>query len=319
MTILLRAPTRRVSTATIDSTRWTSFAPRPGDIVIATYPKSGTTWTQRIVDLLIFQDATPRAFGKASIWLDSRFAAPVGEALAALEAQTHRRFIKSHLPFDALPIYDEVKYIHVARDGRDAFLSLHNHLRGMTPAMKAGIAAAAAAEPGAARLPRPETPEDPRMFFQQWIAAEEGDCEAEPAGDVSYFDFEASFWRERRRENLLLAHYADLKADLAGEMSRISAFLEIDTPEDRLQSFADAARFDTMRAQADLLMPGLDAFFDRGVRRFLHKGANGLWRNVLSAEDVARYEAAAERKLTPVCRVWLEQGRAGGDPSSFGD
>lgn len=47
--------------------------------------------------------------------------------LNTIESQTHRRFLKSHLPLDALPIYDEVRYIHVARDGRDACMSLMNH------------------------------------------------------------------------------------------------------------------------------------------------------------------------------------------------
>jgi len=47
-----RAPTREVRTPIMDSHRWDGFAARPGDIVVATYPKRGATWTQRIVDLL---------------------------------------------------------------------------------------------------------------------------------------------------------------------------------------------------------------------------------------------------------------------------
>ena len=38
-----------------DSRRWDTYRPRTGDIVVATYPKCGTTWMQRIVDLLIFR------------------------------------------------------------------------------------------------------------------------------------------------------------------------------------------------------------------------------------------------------------------------
>jgi aryl sulfotransferase len=44
-----------------------------------------------------------------------------------LEAQTHRRFIKTHLPVDALVFSPKAKYIYVARDGRDVAWSLHNH------------------------------------------------------------------------------------------------------------------------------------------------------------------------------------------------
>jgi aryl sulfotransferase len=46
---------------------------------------------------------------------------------------------------------------------------------------------------------------------------------------------------------------------------------------------------------------------------FFHKGTNGRWRDVLSAEDVALYEETAVKVLTPVCQAWLEQGRSAWD------
>ncbi len=55
-----------------------------------------------------------------SFWPDRRNGLPPETAMAAMEGQTHRRFLKAHLSFDALPIHEEVRYIHVARDGRDA-------------------------------------------------------------------------------------------------------------------------------------------------------------------------------------------------------
>jgi len=126
------------------------------DIVIATAPKCGTTWTQQICSLLVFQSAEPREIQTISPWIDFRL--PKIEAvMAAIEAQSHRRFLKAHLPFDAMPIYDEVRYIHVARDGRDAFMSWHNHTSHYSQAAIDNQSAAGQADETIARpLPRPE-------------------------------------------------------------------------------------------------------------------------------------------------------------------
>lgn len=147
----------------MDSRRWQGFRPRPDDVVIATYPKCGTTWMQRIVGLLIFQDPTPIRLMDVSLWLGCRFVEPVEATLARLEAMRHRRFIKTHLPADGLPLDDDIRYIVVARDGRDACLSYHNHVLSYTPWMAARLDAAGA-EDGIGPYPRP--PADADTFFQ---------------------------------------------------------------------------------------------------------------------------------------------------------
>src|SRR5215831_6483968 len=44
---LIRAALREYRTWATDSTRWKGFEPRPDDIIVATYPKCGTTWMQQ--------------------------------------------------------------------------------------------------------------------------------------------------------------------------------------------------------------------------------------------------------------------------------
>ena len=106
--MLTHAPTRVVRDYNSDSRYWEQYKPRPGDIIIGTAAKVGTTWTQQIVNLLVFQSPEPRHLGRLSPWLDARFFAPLEAILPGLEAQEHRRFIKTHLPMDAFPLYDEV-------------------------------------------------------------------------------------------------------------------------------------------------------------------------------------------------------------------
>ncbi len=45
----------RYQSALEDSARWDGFVFRPGDIVISAPSKAGTTWTQMICALLVFQ------------------------------------------------------------------------------------------------------------------------------------------------------------------------------------------------------------------------------------------------------------------------
>ncbi|MBS0560818.1 MAG: sulfotransferase domain-containing protein, partial [Proteobacteria bacterium] len=203
MPALLRPQLQEYRSWVVDSRRWERYRPRDGDIVITTYPKCGTTWMQRIVGMLVFATPEPRSINDDSIWIDARMLDPLDAALARLEAQPHRRFIKAHLPLDGLPLYDTVKYIHVARDGRDACMSWHNHLMAQTPEIYARFDKIGLEDPVlGGPCPRPE--EDPARHFHAWITRW-SDGRA-----FDFFAFETSFWSERQRENLLLVHYSDL-------------------------------------------------------------------------------------------------------------
>jgi aryl sulfotransferase len=309
----------------MDSHRWDAFAPRPDDIVIGTYPKCGTTWTQRIVDLLIFQSPEPRPAVLSAPWLDSVMFQPLETDLATLEAQSHRRFVKTHLPFDAVPIWDQVKYIHVARDGRDSCMSFHNHQFNTLPEWRVGVMQKAFADPRLmaalqAKGPPAPVPEDPRQFYLNWMADAEAERTDDYGPDMPFFDFETTYWRERRRPNVLFVHYNDLKADLVGEMRRIAGFLEIETPPALLPRLAEAASFAAMKRDAAAIAPIADAIWRGGADCFVYKGVNGRWRDVLTADDLSRYEALAARKWTPAQAAWIRDGRAvAGDPRDAPD
>ncbi len=311
--MLSRAPAKVVRDWTMDSRQWSGYQPRNGDVIIATAPKVGTTWMQQIVNLLVFQSPDPRPLVPLSPWLDCRFQIPIEMALPLIESQTHRRFLKSHLPLDALPIYDEVRYIHVARDGRDACMSFLNHFNSFTPDAWAMVDAVGMADETIGR-PIPRPPKTAREFFLYWIG--KGGSDAPMMADT-FFAIERSFWAERKRPNLLLVHYNDLKADLSGEMKRVAEFLDIKTPDDLWPQLVEAATFDAMKRDGAVIMAGAEVAFKNGHQTFLHSGTNNRWQGVLTEADLELYERRVKAELSPSLARWLREGRMrAGDPKT---
>ncbi len=93
--------TRELYNHHMDSTFWNGFPFREDDIVIGTHIKSGTTWVQQIVTQLIWNGAEDLPVAQLSPWIDLRVPEKAVK-LAAVEAQAHRRVLKTHLPVDAL-------------------------------------------------------------------------------------------------------------------------------------------------------------------------------------------------------------------------
>ena len=128
----------RYETAVADSARWDAYRPRDGDIIVATPPKCGTTWTQMICALLIHGPVLPVPLSRLSPELD-RLLTPIETVIADLEAQPWRRVIKTHTPIDGLPYFKNVTYLFCGRDPRDAFLSLIDNMRNTSAATMAQV------------------------------------------------------------------------------------------------------------------------------------------------------------------------------------
>ena len=290
----------------LDSTRWDDLVHRPDDIVIATSYKAGTTWTQRIVSLLIFGPGElPENLMVLSPWVDQRFFGRIEPVLEYLEKQEHRRFLKSHLPLDALPYWEDVKYICVGRDTRDVFMSVFNHYSAYTDFMYDLLAAN---DPVGGPMPR--CPQDPRELWAEWITTPNFAWEPDGSPWWSHHYQVESFWKHRDLPNVLMVHYADMKTDLDGEMRRIADFLGITHDESVWPELVHAATFESMKDEARASSQQMATVFEGGSDRFFFKGTNGRWRDVLTQDDLALYEAAAS-KLDPELRHWLENGRLG--------
>ena len=301
----------------LDSRRWEVVPYRADDIIVATGAKVGTTWTQRILMMLLTPETPGARRTEVSPWIDARFTQVPPEVLAsAANVQTHRRFFKSHLPFDALRYSPEVKYIAVGRDGRDVALSLYNHYSAYTELMLGMLNG----DPAISE-PFPRAPADIHVFIREWLTRGNPRFPHESDGYPfwSHFRQIQSFWEHRDVPNVLLIHYQDLLTDLRGEAKRIAEFLEVEPKDELLSAVAERCTFDAMKREA--MMPEshdrASRMFEGGSERFFNKGKSGRWKDVFTAEELALYALAVKRNLTPESARWLELGRlaSGIEPS----
>jgi aryl sulfotransferase len=203
--------------------------------------------------------------------------------------------MKTHTPADGIPFFPDAKYIVVGRDGRDAFLSMCNHVERFKEEIRQGLNARAAAE-GVPLMPGWNG--DVHGFFAQWLT------------EAFHFAHIASFWKLRRDPRVLFMDYNDLQADLGAEMRRIADFLAIPTPDALWPAVIERCTFDAMRARsAEIGM--FEIAFDGGAESFLFKGTNGRWRDVLRADELEAYAKRAAELLPSDAAEWLECGRHG--------
>ena len=288
--------TRELHNHHFDSTIWNDLRFRDDDIIIATYAKSGTTWMQQIIAQILFGPDPDIAVADLSPWLDLRVP-PKQVKLPVVEAQTHRRFLKTHLPVDALVFSPRAKYLYIGRDGRDVVWSLYNH----HVHANAKWYAALNDTPGRVGPPIELPPTDIRQYWRDWFIQD----------GHPFWPFWVNirtWWDIRNLPNVMLIHFANLKRDMRGEMQRIAGFLEVSVDATKWDVICEYCSFDWMKKNAIKSVPLGGAFWDAGAEVFINKGVNGRWKDILSPEDVAEYEARAVQELGTECAHWLATG-----------
>jgi hypothetical protein len=291
------APHRYVSDDE-DSGRWVGFPFRDGDIVISTRSKSGTTWMQMICALLVFGTSElPERLGRLSPWFD-HLVAPRDDVLARLQAQQHRRVIKTHTPLDGIPLDPRARYIVVGRHPLDMAVSLYyqgenidrERLRELTGA------------------PEPAEPRAPGKPVHEWLLgwiASRADPREEMDSLPGVMWHLSDAWDRRAEPNVLMIHYSDLSADLDAEMRRIATWLGVVVDEAAWPSLVAAASFDQMRANAATLAPDAGVLKDQAA--FFRRGKSGAGAELLTSPELAEYHRRAAELAAPPLLTWLHR------------
>lgn len=285
-------PGRHYQSLLTDSARWSQYRPRPGDVAVCTPPKSGTTWMQAIVTLLVSADpAVEVGVSRKSPWLDN-MGRDLAELLDGLDAQTGRRLLKSHTPLDGLPWHPEVTYLAVYRHPLDVHFSMRKHVSNMP------IRAFDSYYP-------PDESEGFRIYIEGTDNGPDYDAPSLSGLLRHYRTFRAA---AAERENVHLFHYADLTRDLVGAFDRIGRILGISHPPQLMRTLTEAATFDAMKARASRFAPAGGEGFWKDDADFFDSGTSKKWLGRLTDADLARYDAVMKAALRSDERLWLEEG-----------
>lgn len=290
--------TRDIHNHHIDSTVWDNFRFRDDDIIIGTYSKSGTTWMQQIISQLIFGGKEGLPVAEMSPWVDLRVP-PKDVKLPMIEAQTHRRFLKTHLPVDALVFSEKAKYVYIGRDARDIVWSLYNHHANGNDAWYGALNDT----PGRVGPPLEPPVGAPPAYFEAWL-------QNDGAPFWSFWENVRSWWEVKDLPNVKLVHFANLKADMEGQIREIAEFIDVEVDEATMADVLNHCSFDYMKSNAEQSVPLGGAFWEGGAKTFIHKGTNGRWKTDLPGEVSQRYEQMAAEQLGDDCAEWLKTGKS---------
>ena len=288
--------TRELHNHHFDSTFWDDFIFRNDDIIISTYAKAGTTWMQQIISQLIFNGEEDLEVAEMSPWIDLRVP-PREVKMPALEAQKHRRFVKTHLPVNALRFSAKAKYIYIGRDGRDVVWSMYNHHINANETWYSVLNDT----PGLVGPPIEKPVDSVVQYYHDWL-----DKDGYPFWP--FWDNIRSWWAIRNLPNVYFIHFANLKKDMPSEIRKVAEFLKIEIDDNKWNDILEHCTFDYMKKNATKSTPLGGAFWDAGAKVFINKGTNGRWRDLLSKEESQRYEKMAIAELGKECAHWLSTG-----------
>jgi hypothetical protein len=230
-----------------------SFQPRPDDIFIVTYPKSGTTLMQMIIyQLKSDGEMNIPHINRVCPYLELEFQQDGGRSLQALESP---RCFKTHVTSDILQI-ETGRYIYILRDVRDVVISAYHHTR---------------------RMGGTDTLE---QFTDGFLSTNEKTQRAIlGAGVASWFDHLESWWPHRNRPNVLCLIYENMITDLEGTVRKVADFCGFQIREEDMPRILERCSLAYMKQHENKFDPRFH-FFTQDTEGFIRQGKAGSGRDL---------------------------------------
>jgi hypothetical protein len=241
------------------------WIPRPDDVYIVSYPKSGSTWLRHIVKLIKNNgiDDGVEIF-TAVKWL----AADRNELEKCKDIPSPRCYM-CHTGYKMTPgcepEHSPSKYIYVARNPKDVAVSYFHHMNLFPDLQFNGTW---------------------DWFFEQFLT-----------GNVYYglwFDHVLEWWQHRGASNVLFLKYEDMKKDLPKTIETVSSFMGCKLEPQIVDTIAQQSGFQAMRGNP---ATNLSWAARHNQVSFIRKGIVGDWKNYFTEDQNKRFDVEYTKRM----------------------
>ncbi|KAF5286553.1 hypothetical protein FQA39_LY16236 [Lamprigera yunnana] len=266
------------------------FEVRDSDVYLIAHPKTGTTWAQEMIWLIVnnlnYEAAKEDILKRfptmeSAAHIDSEVV-DVGaffgiDFMTYLDEMPSPRCIKSHLHWSMLPrqIQNDTKkpkIISILRNAEDTCVSFYHHCK----------------------------------LVEGYTGTFDEFCQLFLAGRSCYGPFwksVLSIWRQRHRSNVLFIKYTDMKKDLKEVIRKVAKFLEREVHEDAIVEMEKHLSFDSMKKNSavnfQFVVDTFAAMYNMTTAEnvFIRRGVAGGYKSEMTDEQICSFKKWTQENI----------------------
>ncbi|KAL3842283.1 hypothetical protein ACJMK2_020314 [Sinanodonta woodiana] len=247
---------------------------RDDDVLICTYPKSGTHWIWEIVSML----RKGKAEYDTKIKVTAMLEFTSKDQIEALESP---RNLNTHFPLRMLPkdlLDKKRKILHVMRNPKDVAVSMYHHFKAMMTGLRTVYSGTFS------------------EYLSLFYALEMG---AKGGWNKYVTDFE-KFAKDNPDYPILSLYFEDIKQDPKREITKVAKFLDVPYTEELITAVAERCEFENLKKASQEIK---DDFVTRKLshdgRQFIYrKGTVGDWKNWFTVAQNELFDETYERRMS---------------------
>jgi len=244
---------------------------RERDVIVTTYPKSGTTWMKQIaVQIGYLGDGEYKHIDDVVPWPDKlvpQESPELNDISGLSDSPTGIHVIKSHLEAEYVPYDIGAKCICVIRDPKDTLVSVVHFENGFNSLL---FNHTVPVEEWVTAF------QTDRFIYQPWALLTD------------------SWWKLRNRSNVMIMFYEDMKKDPQHSVNQVAEFLDVELTPNQLDKVLEKSSFSYMKANDDMFAPPA---WDAGRVPMVRSGKAGNAKELLSRTAQTQIDEFCIREL----------------------